>query len=165
MCESGTPVTTGRAPGRYSGCPSPSQSKSQEPGPQLSLWVSQMESLEPADCISVPLTKLTSDEQPNLSFFISKQGQWHVIHMFWEIKPPIYSANVSFLFHSSLTTSGHVLWTRVRKLLRRYSGHWVCYQKQDLECKHIYHTFTKSKRIHFYILTCVSSAFIPKFLD
>ena len=54
MGESGTPVTTGRALGRYSGCPSPSQSKSQEPGPQLSLWVSQMESLEPADYISVP---------------------------------------------------------------------------------------------------------------
>ena len=54
-----------------------------------------------------------------------------LIHMFWEIKSPIYSANVSFLFHFSLTTSGHVLWTRVRKLLRRHSGHWVCDQKQD----------------------------------
>ena len=83
------PVTTDRAPGRSSGCPSPSQGKFQEPGPELSLWVNQMESLEAADCSSVPLTSLTSDEQLNLSFFISKQGQWHLIPMFWEIKPPL----------------------------------------------------------------------------
>ena len=124
------PVTTGRAPGRHSGCPSISQSKSQEPGSELSLWVNQMDSLEAADCSSVPLTSLTSDEQLKLSFFISKQGQWHLIHMFWEIKPPIYSINVISL-HSSLTMNGHVLWTQDRKLLRGHSGHWVCDQKQD----------------------------------
>ena len=35
--EPGAPVTTGRAPGRYSGSPRPLQNKSQEPGPELSL--------------------------------------------------------------------------------------------------------------------------------
>ena len=80
--SSRAPVTRGRFPGRYSERPSPSQSKYQEPGPELSLWVSQMESLEAAGCSSVPLMSLTPDEQLNLSFFISKQGQWHVIHMF-----------------------------------------------------------------------------------
>ena len=53
--------------------------KSQEPGPELSLWVSQMEGLEAADCSSVPLRSLTtSDKRLNLSFFISeRQGQRH----------------------------------------------------------------------------------------
>ena len=57
--------------GRYSGSLRPFQSKSQEPGPELSLWVSQMESLEAAGCSSAPLTNpRMSDKQLNLSFFI-----------------------------------------------------------------------------------------------
>ena len=35
--RSEAPVSMGRAPGRYSECPAPSQSKSQEHGPELSL--------------------------------------------------------------------------------------------------------------------------------
>ena len=67
MARSGAPMTTGRNPGRYSECPSPSQSKSQELGPELSLCVSQMESLEAADRNSVPLMSLTMlGEQLNL---------------------------------------------------------------------------------------------------
>ena len=37
VAESGAPVTPGRIPGRFSGSPWPSQSKSQEPGSELSL--------------------------------------------------------------------------------------------------------------------------------
>ena len=80
VAGSRAPVTMGRDPGRYSGSPTPSQSKSQEPGPELS-WESQIKSLEAADFSSVLLTSLTtSDEQLNLSFFISKQSQWQLIH-------------------------------------------------------------------------------------
>ena len=79
VSRSGTPLTMGRAPGRYSGNLSPSQSKSQEHGPHLSLWVSQMENLEAAGCSSVPLTSLTmSDKQLNLIFFIS-ESQWQLL--------------------------------------------------------------------------------------
>ena len=39
--------------------------KSQEPGPELSLWVSQMKRLEAAGCTSVPL-RMTSDKVLNL---------------------------------------------------------------------------------------------------
>lgn len=37
VAGSGAPVTLGRIPGRYSVSPRTSQSKSQEPGPELSL--------------------------------------------------------------------------------------------------------------------------------
>ena len=132
VAESGAPVTPGRIPGRFSGSPWPSQSKSQEPGPELSLWVIQMDSLEAADCSSVLLTSLmTLDKSLNLSFFILNSVNDNFIHTFWEVKPPIHSVSVSPLLCSSVTTSGPVLWTQDRKVLRGHSGRWVCDQKQD----------------------------------
>ena len=83
VSRSGALVTKGRFPGRYSEIPSHLQSKSQEPGPEFSLWVIQMESLEAADCSSVPLMCLMMlDKRLNLSFSISEQRQWQLIHTF-----------------------------------------------------------------------------------
>ena len=115
------PVTTGRGPDRYSGSLRPLQSKSQEAGPELSLWVSQMGSLEAADCSSVPLMSLTT--KPHFLHLKITPMTTHSYVLKNQTTNPLSKCQPPSLL---LTTSCHVLRTQDRKVLR---GHCVCGQK------------------------------------